>query len=155
MADKTKKADKTASTFVHWIVADPYDRMVCSITGDLSEGLRQLESCLKWKGFRDAVYEEMSEDLPEDLAADHATFCKCGRTCNTDKNDVVMWFPRFPTIPILVHELEHAKNFVLGTSGVCDKNGEADSYLLAFLLGHFLEKIGDDIRRRMPKERWV
>lgn len=155
MATKAKKADKTASTFAHWIVADPYDRMVCSITGDLSEGLRQLESCLKWKGFRDAVYEEMSEGLPEDLAKDHMTFCKCGRTCSTDKNDIVMWFPRFPTVPILVHELEHAKTFVLNSSGVCDKNGEADAYLLAFLLGHFLEKIGDDIKRKMPKARWI
>lgn len=150
-----KKASKTATTFVHWIVADPYDRMVCSITGDLSEGLRQLESCLRWKGFRDDVYDDMAKDLPRDNAAGRAPFCRCGRTCITDKNDVVMWFPRFPSLPILVHELEHAKDFVLNSAGVRDTEGEADAYLLAFLMGHFLEKIGDDIKRKMPKARWI
>ena len=147
------KKDKTAPTFVHWIGADPYARTVCSITGGLSEGLRQIESRLMWKGFRDDVYPVMSEEAPKDLCP--GPFCMSGRTVETPHKDIVMWFPRFPAIPVLVHELEHAMRFVLDSAGVCDKNGEADAYLLAFLTGHFTKAIGRDIERRMPKVRWV
>ena len=140
--------------WVHWCSADPFHRMVVTITGDLKAGLKTIESKFEMKGFCDKCYEYFKEKIPEDEHPNRP-FCTCGVTFLRD-GSCIIYFPRFPYPWTLIHELEHAKDSVLETAGVKDTEGETDAYLLADLCRYFLLSFASDIEKHTGgDQKWI
>lgn len=140
--------------WIHWCGADPFYRTVVTIVGDLKAGLKTVEREFKWEGFCDRHYEDFKWKAPEDKQPDRP-FCTCGITFLCD-GDCIVYFPRFPYPWTLIHELEHAKDFVLETAGVKDTEGETDAYLLGYLCRYFLLSFAYDIEKHTEgAQKWI
>ena len=132
-------------TYIHYMTAHPFRRMVVTIVGDPTAGLNRAGRLLglaDMEGFK----AHMDPKTMYDGTLGKQPFCLCGRTVFDDR-DVVIWFPRFPYPSTLVHELEHAKDYILGASGVKDTEGEVDAYMLGELCRHFFRMFEIDVRK--------
>lgn len=142
-------------TYVHYACADPFRRMVVTIVGDPKAGIARVEKELGWSGECEGVAEQILHDAPADHTAGKAAFCSCGRTVFNNQ-DVFIHFPRFPNPSALVHELEHAKDFILTAAGVKDTEGETDAYLMDYLSSHFFRMFAHDVwKSSQGKLYWI
>ena len=133
---------------VHWCSADPYRYMVMTVVGDPEDGLRRLATSLRpADGFGEAL-GFFAKDVPFDDPM--LGFCRVGR-CYSKGGDSVIWFPRYPEISTLVHELLHAVQAVMESAGVEDGRGEADAYLMAMLTSFFGNAFAKDVKRDLGK----
>lgn len=138
-------------TLIHYTEAVPYRRTVMTIVGDPKEGLDQLAKELHSpKGDFDHPLKYFTEDVPFDNSA--FRFCRVGR-CSSRGGDSVIWFPRFPEISTLAHEILHAVQAIMDSAGIKDDQGEAEAYLFTDLFSYFGNKFAKDVKR-YDKRPW-
>lgn len=133
-------------TIVHWCTATPYRRMVMTIVGDPKKGLDVIARELKLpKGDLDAPLRLFTEDMFDNPAY---KFTRTGR-CSSRGGNSIVWFPRFPEVSTLAHELLHAVQAVMESAGVKDGSGEAEAYLFTDLLSYFGNLFAKDVKRHV------
>lgn len=130
---------------IHWCEATPYRRMVMTVVGDPKKGLDMLAKEMRPpEGDFDGPLKFFTEDVPFDNPA--YKFTRTGR-CSSKGGDSIVWFPRFPEVSTLAHELLHAVQAVMESAGVKDGSGEAEAYLLTDLLSYFGNLFAKDVKR--------
>lgn len=144
--------------WTHWMVADPYKMAVISIVGSPYESakVRALPPSVR-KALRDIVPDEHKRQTLEDWMnreSKKQKFCDTG-VCQREGMEVYIWFPAFPNLPTLIHELDHAAHFILTHAGVEEtgEKNEAHAYLLSDLAEHFIKRFNEDIKKE--KLSWL
>ena len=146
------KDQEKIRTWTHWMVADPYKMSVISIVGSPYESAKEKKLPPDVKRIlRDVIPNDYKCCVMEDWLNrkdQKRMFCDTG-TCQREGQDVFVWFPAFPTLPTLIHELDHAACFILSHCGVeeISEKNEAHAYLLTHLAEHFIGRFNEDIKK--------
>lgn len=132
--------------FIHWFTTD-FHRTVVLVVGSTKSTKDEIFKA--WKkyddGFAEYLYDRLCDlerkyDYEEMKIPDRS-----GITWTNDQDVCICWFPTFPQVSCLAHELLHATQGICASLGIKDQEFEA--YQLQALLDYFLEKLEEDKKK--------